>query len=66
MTFTMKRIFRELGYFFLLWLVVSILWGLAQFAYERWPAQLFVGLGIALMYALFRFASWLSDAGGLQ
>lgn len=62
----MKRLFREIGYFVAVFFFVFIFFGLAQFAYERWPAQLFVGLGVALMYALFRFANWLSDAGGLQ
>lgn len=62
----MKRIFRELCYFLFVFLVFSVSWALVEFSYERWPFAVFVGLSVALMYALFRLANWLSDHGGLQ
>lgn len=60
----MKRLFRELGYFLAVFFFVSIFFGFGQFAYDRWPAELFVGLAVAVMYSIYRFAYWLAGRTG--
>jgi hypothetical protein len=57
-------IFRESLKFLLVFLLLFATMNLARFFYVLWPSESFLALVGALMYALYRFCTWLLSAGG--
>lgn len=62
----MKRVASEIGLFLAVWVFVSVIFSVVKFSYELWPVQLFFGLSLAVIWALYRFATWAFKAGGLK